>query len=109
MSLASLGIVSGLASIPSSQRAHDAERVQHETTNQARATEAVENAAAAAGIGETEEDSQASDRDADGRRPWEINSADQKKSDQEGATSAAPPSLSKDPTGTRGNLLDLSG
>jgi hypothetical protein len=108
MSLASLGIVSGLASIPSSQRAHDTEKVQRETTDHARAAEAVEQAADASGIGQTEQDSEAADRDADGRRPWEI-PASTKKPPHEDATPPAIATLSKDPTHARGNLLDLTG
>ena len=108
MSLASLGIASGLASIPSSQRAHDTEKVQRETTAQARSAAAVEDAASAAGIGRTEEDAEASDRDADGRRPWEIPDTANKQPDQD-ATTAAAAILAKDPTGVRGNLLDLTG
>jgi hypothetical protein len=64
-------------------------------------------AESAAGIGETGEDSEVSDRDADGRRLWE---------EQLGNASADgpeptehPEALSKDATGDRGNQLDLSG
>jgi hypothetical protein len=62
----------------------------------------------AAGIGETDgEDHEAEERDADGRRLWEepVNSDGSPQSPQ--ADPDAP--RSKDASGQRGNLLDLSG
>jgi hypothetical protein len=107
MSIASLGIASSLASTAISQRATEVEKAQRETAEQSRALDGAEKAASAAGIGATEEDSQASERDADGRRPWEqVVNADEK-------TEAASPNgaepISKDPSGACGNLLDLVG
>jgi hypothetical protein len=104
MSLA-FGITSSLAGASSSQRALETDKAQRDTTDQSRAAQAAEKAASAAGIGQTEEDSEASERDADGRRPWEMPAG-------EGAgppASDPKPSLSKDPSGARGNLLDLLG
>ena len=71
MSIGSLGIVGSLAGTALPQRAAEAERAERETTDQDRAAEASQQAENAAGIGQTEEDSQASERDADGRRLWE--------------------------------------
>lgn len=107
MSSASLGIVSGLAGAYSSQRTVEGDKAHRETTNQARAVAAAESAASAAGIGQTEEDAKASDRDADGRRPWELPGTDQQPI-AEGAL-ASDAAVSKDPTGDRGGLLDLVG
>jgi hypothetical protein len=106
MSIASLGIVGGLAGTALPQRAADAERVQRETVEQSRATDASREAENAAGIGETAEDSQTSERDADGRRLWEEQQRAKTKSSQ-AAENAARAALAKDPSGARGGLLDL--
>jgi hypothetical protein len=101
-----LGITSSLAGAASSQRTLDTDKAQRETAEQSRAAQAVEKAAAAAGIGQTEEDAQASERDADGRRPWELPA---KPAQPHAAETTATAALSKDPSGARGNLLDLLG
>ena len=59
----------------------------------------------ASGIGETQEDQQTSDRDADGRRLWEA--AAKKKAAAE--AEAEIDRKAKDPTGMSGNELDLTG
>jgi hypothetical protein len=110
MSIASLGIVGGLASTTAPQRAAETERADRQSVDQARTAETAERAENAAGIGHTEEDSQASDRDADGRRLWERSTSSKK---PEAAATTAPNDsashLSKDPTGSCGNELDLLG
>jgi hypothetical protein len=108
MSIGSLGIIGGLAGTTLPQRAVEAEKVGRETIDQARAADATERAEDAAGIGQTEEDSQASERDADGRRQWE-ESAQAKKAALEQAADALPIAKSKDPTHTCGSQLDLVG
>ena len=111
MSIASLGIMGGLATTAGAQRTADTERVERDATDQSRAATADEHAENAAGIGQTEEDSQSADRDADGRRLWEKPTRP-KKPDATVATPALtdPAShLSKDPTGSCGNELDLLG
>jgi hypothetical protein len=107
MSLASLGIVSSIAGAGAMQRTQETEKAQRETPEQARAARAVESAANAAGIGQTEEDSEASDRDADGRRPWESPAAAQKSQSSDESTAAT--GTSKDPSGSCGGVLDLLG
>jgi hypothetical protein len=112
MSIASLGILGGLATTAGAQRAADTQRVDSETTDQSRAVAADEHAENAAGIGQTEEDAGTTDRDADGRRLWE-NTRRKKTTPATSATastteSSAPP-ISKDPTGACGNELDLVG
>ncbi len=108
MSIGSLGIIGSLASTPLTQRAAEADKNPQAAAEQARAAEAGERAELAAGIGQTSEDSEASDRDADGRRLWE-RPPEKKPAEGEPATAEAPPCLSKDPTGARGGELDLVG
>jgi type II secretory pathway pseudopilin PulG len=108
MSIGSLGIVGGLAGTALPQRAADADRVQRETVEQQRAVESSAQAENAAGIGQTEEDSQTAERDADGRRPWEqAPRAEEKPADTPPAAPHIP--ISKDPTGACGGQLDLVG
>ena len=108
MSIASLGILGGLASTAGAQRAADTQRVDSDANDQSRAVTANEHAENAAGIGQTEEDSQTSDRDADGRRPWENTRRKPTVPPSESVESTAPP-VSKDPTGACGGQLDLVG
>jgi len=108
MSVASLGVIGGLAASGLPQRAAEADRVQRETTEQARAVEADQRAEHAGGIGETEEDSQTSERDADGRRIWE-RPEETKRKTEASAQSVSEPTRGKDPSGACGNQLDLVG
>ena len=62
MSIASLGIVGGLAGTALPQRAAEIERTERETTEQQRADEATQGAENAAGIGETSEDSRTAEQ-----------------------------------------------
>jgi hypothetical protein len=107
MSIGSLGIIGGLAGTPVSQRAAEAERAQQGVTEQSRASDAAERAELAAGIGQTAEDSEAADRDADGRRLWERPPA--KQAAEAPPAGSAPAALAKDPTGACGGELDLVG
>jgi hypothetical protein len=108
MSIASLGILGGLATTAGAQRAADTQRVDSETTDQTRAATANEHAENAAGIGQTEEDAGTTDRDADGRRLWE-NTRRQKTVAATATTESVAPPISKDPTGACGNQLDVVG
>lgn len=91
----------------------DAERVQKQAADQARQAQTDQKAEAAAGVGETEQDQETSDRDADGRRLWEGSQRDDDSGDETSAdtnpdaTGSRP--RSKDPTGMSGGNLDLSG
>lgn len=109
MSIGSLGIVGGLAGTPLPQRAAEADKAQRETTEQTRAAQAVERAEQAAGIGETEEDSQTSERDADGRRPWEEPVRAKEKKPAMPAIEEASFARAKDPSGECGGELDVVG
>jgi type II secretory pathway pseudopilin PulG len=110
MSIASLGIIGGLATTTAPQRAQETDRAERQSVDQDRTLETAERAENAAGIGQTEEDSQSSDRDADGRRLWEKPNRP-KNSDPATAPAPTEPAshLSKDPTGSCGNELDLLG
>jgi hypothetical protein len=106
MSIGSLGLVGSLATSPLSQKGVEADKGVRETADQSRVAQAAQLAEAAAGIGETEEDSQAAERDADGRRLWE------RPGGKPPAAAEAPPTSgephpSKDPRGEAGGQLDL--
>ena len=108
----SIGPASGMAgSAAGSQLAQtcgsDLERTQQDTSNQTRQVKTEKTAEDAAGIGQTEEDQQSSDRDADGRRVLERSSG--KKTDDPDDTPKKEPPQSEDPTGQCGTQLDLTG
>ena len=106
MSIGSFGGVTGSAAgapLPAAQGT-EAERAQRDTAAQTRATDFEKHAEQTAGIGHTEEDQEASDRDADGRRMWER--TDQTATEGE---DGGKPKQSKDTTGETGTALDLTG
>ena len=88
-------------------RAADADKTQQQASDQTRQANSAEKAEAAAGVGETEQDEQASDRDADGRRLWEGDSQSQPPEAESPDEQETP--QSRDPSGARGGQLDLSG
>jgi len=106
------GIVGSAAGAPLSQTTGtETERTQKESAARQRLADSQEKSEQAAGIGTTEQDQEASDRDADGRRLWE---ASQKKTNQEHeqpSSSEDDQNLpkSKDLSGNVGNTLDLMG
>ena len=79
--------------------------IQKEAAALDRRAAADEKAELAGGIGQTEEDEQADERDADGRRLWERT--------RRGASGPDDPTpgepVSKDATGQAGNVLDIVG
>ncbi len=85
----------------------DADKAKQATANQSRQSES-EKKAERASLGEAEQDQGASDRDADGRRLWEAPPEQQEASADENQTEDGS-SPSRDPTGERGENLDLSG
>jgi hypothetical protein len=111
MSVGPLGIVGGAAGSPAAQsQGSDVNRAQQDTASQTRQTQMSEKAEHASGVGQTEQDEEATDRDADGRRPWEIGPtppADSAAEDGQGPDVA--PCPGKDPTGLTGSQLDLQG
>jgi hypothetical protein len=106
----SMGIVGGLAGAPLSQRTAEVDRADRESAATAHETKADSRAEQAAGIGQTAEDSEATERDADGRRPWEHPLGKKPAADPgETPSIAETPARPKDPSGERGSALDLVG
>ena len=109
MSIGLLSSVGGSAAGTSlaQTRGSDVDRTQQDTNTQELQAQGQESAEQAAGVGEADGDNhETTDRDADGRRPWEIS--------RRGAQATASPSDADrtpvpDPTGQSGGLLDLSG
>ena len=108
MSVGPLGMMGSLAAVPAQAKAGQVDRATNEATRQARETQANERAEEAAGIGHTEEEQQAGERDADGRRLWERTARNHNSSAEATQSSDTPPK-SKDASGESGNQLDLSG
>jgi hypothetical protein len=105
-----MGTPASMAGSPlAQQQGSDVQKGQQDTADQARQTQMNAKAEQAAGVGETEQDEQASDRDADGRRLWERTgrAGDPEAADQ--ADSESGEAGSRDPTGQSGQNLDLSG
>ena len=113
MSIGPTGIPGSMAGSPLAQsHGSDVDRAQHETSDQARRTGTQKQAEKASGIGQTEQDEQTSDRDADGRRPWELGREDGAAAGEEdslGSDEHGEKRQSRDPTNQSGNELDLSG
>ena len=105
------GIAGSVAGSPLAQtQGAEPERARQDSAAQQRRIESDQKAEAAAGIGETDgEDHETAERDADGRRPWEIppEAENAETADEHAGPGKAP--RSKDATGHSGNLLDLSG
>jgi hypothetical protein len=103
------GLVSSAAGAPLSQTAgSEAERAQKESLAQHRQLDANDKAEQAAGIGQTHEDQESSERDADGRRLWE-GSPQGRKKDKASEEPESPSRQSRDATGQSGTQLDLTG
>jgi hypothetical protein len=95
------------AGAPLSQSAGaEAERTQRDASGQQRVADAQEKSEKASGIGQMDEDQQASERDADGRRLWEDT---KKKKQADAADDVELPKQAKDASGLSGNALDLTG
>lgn len=110
MSIGSLGIVGSLAGTALVQQSADVDKTQRDAADAARQTEATARAESAEGIGQTEEESQAGERDADGRRLWE-RKGKTPVVDEDAEIAASTPAevLAKDPAGISGGTLDLTG
>ncbi len=114
MSIGSFGGIQGSAAgAPLSQtKGSETEKAQQQAASSERQATAAEKSEQAAGIGTTEEDQEAGDRDADGRRMYEDAEEGSQQTDTEATTQLSPaaePPKSKDPTGQTGNTLDLMG
>ncbi|MFP6676727.1 MAG: hypothetical protein VB878_16710 [Pirellulaceae bacterium] len=111
MSMAPMGPLGSIAGSPLAQtKGGEADRARQESARQTNAERAQEKSENAAGLGAAEEEHEAADRDADGRRLWETN---EQPTDGENAGSGGGASddgpKRKDASGQRGNRLDLSG
>ena len=107
MSIGPTGITGSVAGSPLSQSSgSDIDRAKQESSDRAREVQADQKAESAGGIGETEQDEGASERDADGRRLWEQNSRVEEESEE----STDPDDKgSRDSTGEKGQQIDLTG
>ncbi|MCI0362029.1 MAG: hypothetical protein L0211_26400 [Planctomycetaceae bacterium] len=101
MSIGSLGLIGSLAASPLPLKAAEADKALREAGDRDRQAESARRAESAAGIGETEEDSEAQDRDPDGRQPWQRSSA------KRGAGDAQSEPPNSAPGGQTGGQLDL--
>jgi hypothetical protein len=100
------GALTSAAGAPLSQTAGaEAERAQKESSVQQRLADTQAKSEKASGIGQMDEDQQASERDADGRRLWE----DTRKKKAEADAASVESRQAKDPTGMSGTTLDLTG
>jgi hypothetical protein len=106
MSIGSLGIIGSVAATPASQAKAGADKTQEATAAQERRIHSQAATENAAGIGKTDGSSETSDRDADGRRLWEL-PPEAKREDEKAPDE--PPHHAIDPTGQSGSSLDLSG
>jgi hypothetical protein len=107
MSIGPLGFVGSVAGSPLSQVKGELDRTRDATAVNERKAASDAKAADAAGIGKTDGDQEAGDRDADGRRLYEA-PPEPPKRDEESVLDEEPP-RPIDPTGTSGTQLDLTG
>lgn len=107
MSVGPTSFAASLAATSLNQaRGSEAERAQHDTAVKERRTEGDRKAENASGVGATEGDEAAGDRDADGRRLWE-RPPEAKGESNEGPSDET--ARVKDLTGQSGSMLDLTG
>ena len=102
-----LGIVGAAAATPLAQRPGETDQLQHGAAAQARQSAGEKQAENASGIGQTNQDEAAGDRDADGRRIWERSPDSKNEADDSEPADAH--TQAKDLTGQTGSQLDLSG
>ena len=111
MSVGPTNIAGSLAGSPLAQsQGADVDRARQESSDQSRRVQSDPRAEQASGIGQTEDDSEAQDRDADGRRPWEIGGTPESEDNESNASGPdAKQPRSRDATGQKGNQLDMMG
>lgn len=105
-------IISSLAASPLAQNASsEVDRNRQEAANQARQADSDLKAIKASGVGDPDESQEAGDRDADGRRLWEVQDEAQELLAETEHHEEEPPKNLKglDPTGQTGGILDISG
>ena len=103
------GVISSAAGAPLSQTAgSETERSQKDSSARQRQVDSDLKSEKAAGIGQTEEDQGASERDADGRSFWKTaEEMQQELADEHGSGQTS--KQAKDPSGKSGGALDLTG
>jgi hypothetical protein len=102
-----MGMMGSVAGSPLAQtKGTDIERAEQETSAQTRRADSEKKAESASGVGETEEDQQSSERDADGRRLLEATPKPEA-TGEEHEPEEWPRSI--DPSGQTGVNLDLTG
>lgn len=102
------GVAASVAAVGATQRGADAAQETQAAGSQQRAAQANAKADAAAGIAETDGRSHdTNERDADGRRPWEIPA--KRRTSPPPDESSDLPHQSRDATGQSGGQLDLTG
>ena len=111
MSIGSLGFSGVGAATPLAQsKGADVDRAQHDSTAQEGQLQNDLKAEQAAGVGQTDGDEhETEERDADGRRPWELPRKKKTISFEESSAAVEKASPSRDATGQCGNALDLTG
>ncbi|MEM6330801.1 MAG: hypothetical protein AAF790_11175 [Planctomycetota bacterium] len=104
------GVVGSAAGAPLAQtKGAESERSQRDASARATARDADRKAEQSSGVGQTQEDQGAGDRDADGRRIWEAPPEDTAEpGDGDGGAPAAAP-RPRDASGESGGKLDLLG
>jgi hypothetical protein len=108
MNIPQLAIAGSAVTTFTQSRASEVDRVSQDASAAQREQDSVDVAEAAEGVGVTNEEQGASDRDADGRRPWEMPHRATKASTEDTDRSEAVAGA-KDPTGNAGSQLDLHG
>src|SRR5262245_37753410 len=111
MSVGPLSSIAGsVAGTQLAQQGAESDRARAASSSQQRQTQSAQLAEAAAGIGKTDGDQhETNERDADGRRPWEIEAEIRAAAAAKEAAAAEPPRQSRDATGQCGSTLDLTG
>jgi hypothetical protein len=101
------GVISSAAGAPLSQTSgSENERAKKDSNVRQREVDSEKKTEKSAGVGQTEEDRGASERDADGRRFWE--KAAEPNQDGDPGSSQTSKQV-KDPSGDSGGALDLTG
>ncbi len=109
MSSVSLGMAGSVATTSLAQtKGSEIDRLKTESVAHAREVQANASAEAAAGIGDVLDQSETSDRDADGRQVW-VWPPGKQPGEGETDPTAPPPHASRDATGESGTQLDLMG
>lgn len=115
MSTGPIGLIGGLAGIPGGLKGATTEGAQHAQAQQQTRTATDAAAEKSAGIGQLSEEQHASERDGDGRRPWEENArhSQQPEHPSDAETAATSSEVDSgglpDPQQVLGNRLDLTG